>query len=323
MMDTSTCNLCGRHCEVRRNCPNPKGGFCGAVDQATVGLSQAVIHHGEEPPLSGKPPGGSGAIFFTRCNLACVFCQNSDISQTPGAGQEVTVDTLVALMFELKRMGAYNINLVSPTQYAFQLAQAIYRAKNMGLDLPVVYNTGGYDSDDAIDLMDGLVDVYLPDAKLGNQGGKYPEEYDSRSQDFLGVPDYPEKNMKAIERMLRQVGHLTLDDKGLATRGLLVRHLVLPDNLARTDRVLAWIHDKLGPDTYLALMAQYFPRNKVELGYSQSFANYPGLGRPLSVREYDEAVDRALALGLFHTYIQDLSAATYYLPDFSKPGIFS
>jgi putative pyruvate formate lyase activating enzyme len=288
-----------------------------------VGVSQAVIHHGEEPPLSGSPPGGSGTIFFTRCNLACVYCQNHDISQNPGAGDEITVDVLVDIMFQLRQMGAYNINLVSPTPYAVQVAQAVYKAKGHGLGLPIVYNTGGYESDEALDLLEGLVDVYLPDAKLGHQGGKYPEEMDVRSLDLLGVPDYPAVNMRAIEKMLKQVGQLQVDDRGLATRGLIIRHLVLPDNLARTDKVLGWIKEHLGEDTWLSLMAQYYPSNKVKPGHNPDYPSYPGLGRPLSVREYEKWVEVACDLSLFNTFVQDLEAATTYLPDFSKPGVFS
>jgi putative pyruvate formate lyase activating enzyme len=288
-----------------------------------VGVSQALLHHGEEPPLSGSPPGGSGTIFFTRCNLSCVFCQNHAISQTPGAGEDVTAEDLAAVMLELQKMGAYNINLVSPTPYAAQIALAVFKAKNDGLSIPVVYNTGGYDSPEALDLMEGLIDVYLPDVKLGYQEPLRPGGADRRSEKLFGVPDYPAVNRRAVERMLKQTGHLRVGPDGLAVRGLILRHLVLPDNLARTDGVLKWIREDLGKETCLSLMAQYHPANKVETGYSPEFSAYPGLSRPLSVREYDMWVEKAWALGLENTFVQDLEAAGTYLPDFSKPGVFS
>jgi putative pyruvate formate lyase activating enzyme len=315
------CHLCGRHCPARRSGKNPRPGFCGALE--AVGVSQAVIHHGEEPPISGSPPGGSGTIFFTGCNLSCVFCQNHEISQVPGAGDLIGVDRLVAIMFDLRRLGAYNINLVSPTPYAFQVAQALSKAKTGGLNLPIVYNTGGYDSDEAIDMLDGLVDVYLPDAKLGAACGGPQGEFDALSQDLFGVPDYPARNARAIGRMLAQVGHLRVDGRGLATRGVLVRHLVLPDNLARTDRVLSWIKGGLGPETWLSLMAQYYPMNRVRPGRNPGFPKYPGLGRALTEREYGRCLEMVLALDLPNTFVQELGSASDYLPDFAKPGIFS
>jgi putative pyruvate formate lyase activating enzyme len=234
----------------------------------------------------------------------------------------MTPGMLADLMFKLKEIGAYNINLVSPTPYVLNIVKALCIAKNRGLDLPIVYNTGGYDSDSALDMLDGLVDIYLPDAKLGHQGGKYPEEMDPRSLELLGVPDYPLRNMAAIIKMLGQVGHLDVDGRGMATKGLLVRHLVLPDNIARTDAVLRFVRNELGPQCYLSLMSQYHPSNKLKLGYNPDFSRYPGLGRPLSIREYDNFVDIAWNLGLVNTFVQDPESGSNYLPDFATPWVF-
>lgn len=320
MKDTQLCSFCGRRCSVRKSGPKPVPGFCGALDKIKV--SAALIHHGEEPPLSGYPPGGSGTIFFTRCNLECVFCQNHQISQGNGLGDEMSPSMLSDLMFKLKEVGAYNINLVSPTSYVLNIVKALSMAKNRGLDLPIVYNTGGYDSDEALNMLDGLVDIYLPDAKLGYQGGKYPEEFDPRSSELLGVPDYPLRNRRAIVKMLQQVGHLEVDGRGMASKGLLVRHLILPDNIARSDSVLRFIRDELGVQCHLSLMSQYHPSNKLKLGHNPEFSRYPGLGRPLSIREYDCWVDMAWNLGLTNTFVQDLDSGRNYLPDFSTPWVF-
>jgi putative pyruvate formate lyase activating enzyme len=322
MSSEAVCRLCGRECRAQRSGPGASLGFCGAGEEL-VGVSQALIHRGEEPPISGSPPGGSGTIFFSRCNLECVFCQNWEISQTPGAGEDITPGALADIMFQLKAAGAYNINLVSPTPYCLQIAKAVASAKGRGLGLPVIYNTGGYDSPEAIEMLDGLIDVYLPDLKMGPQGGRWPDEWDSLSRDLLGVPDYPEKSLKAVKKMFAQVGHLRLDETGMAARGLAVRHLDLPDNLARTDRVLRWISDNLGPEIWLSLMAQYYPANKVRAGYNPELARYPGLGRPLSLREYEKWVGLAWSLGLANTFVQDLESSANYLPDFSKPEVFS
>jgi putative pyruvate formate lyase activating enzyme len=304
-------------------------GRCGAGKK--VGFSSALIHPGEEPFLSGqtfshnedKIINGSGTIFFTRCNLSCVFCQNHQISQSAQQGQDIEIDQLVEIMFRLAGAGAYNINLVSPTPYAFEIAQALAIAKQKGLKLPVVYNTGGYDSLEALALMEGLVDIYLPDAKIGRAPDADPQEPDARALRLFGARDYCEVNKAALREMKRQVGHLELNSQGLATKGLAVRHLVLPDNLARTDMLLGWLVENLGADLYLSLMAQYFPTNKLAVGYNPEFADMPGLGRPLSVREYERSMNQAWEMGLHNTFTQDLESASKMLPDFTKEEVFN
>jgi putative pyruvate formate lyase activating enzyme len=288
-----------------------------------VGFSTYLIHPGEEPPLSGRQEGaGSGTIFFSRCNLKCVFCQNWQISQANQNCQDIDEERLVEIMFQLASLGAHNINLVSPTPYALEIAKAIAKAKIQGLKLPIVYNSGGYDSKTCLALMDGLVDIYLPDAKIGLSPEEDENQPDARSMRLFGAGDYVKHNRLALKEMKRQVGHLLMDQNGLAVKGLLVRHLVLPDNLARTDSLLRWLRDQLGADLYLSLMAQYHPANQIKLGDNPEFRSYPGLGRPLSVREYEQWTELAWSLGLHNTFVQDLAAASQMRPDFGKDDVF-
>jgi putative pyruvate formate lyase activating enzyme len=288
-----------------------------------VGYCSHLIHPGEEPPLSGHEEGaGSGTIFFSRCNLSCVFCQNWQISQAVLNCQDIDVGRLVEIMFQLAAAGAHNINLVSPTPYAIEIAKAVSKAKIQGLKLPIVYNSGGYDSKACLAMMDGLVDVYLPDAKIGLTPESDENDPDPVSMRLFGAGDYVKHNRLALKEMKRQVGHLSIDQRGLAVKGLIVRHLVLPDNLARTDSLLRWLRDNLGADLYLSLMAQYHPANKIKMGDNPEYRSYPGLGRPLSVREYENWTELAWALGLHNTFVQDLEAATQMRPDFDKEDIF-
>lgn len=332
----ANCQLCGRACMARR--AEGDVGYCGAGRE--VGFSNALLHYGEEPPLSGDGSvnGGSGTIFFTRCVLRCAFCQNWQISQgvapatqadsagqlrkgIPALGRDISVEELADVMLDLEGQGAFNINLVSPTPYVPQIALALNSAKKRGLSIPVVYNTGGYDSMTALKIMDGLVDVYLPDAKMAPPPGIGLDEPDSLSARLLGVGDYPRINRQALREMHRQVGSLQMDGRGLATRGFLVRHLVLPDNLARTTEILPWLSDTFGPTVHLSLMAQYHPTHLI-MSCPEEFRAFPGLSRNLSQREYEDVVDLALNCGLTNSFIQELSAAENYLPDFRRPKVF-
>ncbi|MCL2028982.1 MAG: radical SAM protein [Deltaproteobacteria bacterium] len=312
------CRLCGHVCLARRSLGET--GRCGAGRE--VGLSSALLHLGEEPPLSGggEIPGGSGTIFFTRCVLGCVFCQNWQISQRP-TGRDISEAELAEVMLRLEAEGAFNINLVSPTPYTVQIALALGLARKQGLSLPVVHNSGGYDSISALRVFDGLVDIYLPDAKMAPPAGVGLDEPDARAACLLGAGDYPKVNREALLEMLRQVGHLQLDGRGLARRGLLIRHLVLPDDLARTKTLLPWLAETFGPAVHLSLMAQYHPCHQVQANPEQ-FRSFPGLTRRLSLREYEEAVDLAVKCGLMNAYVQDLAAAGHYLPDFDRPKVF-
>jgi putative pyruvate formate lyase activating enzyme len=224
-------------------------------------------------------------------------------------------------MLRLEAEGAFNINLVSPTPYTVQIALALGLARKQGLSLPVVHNSGGYDSLSALGILNGLVDIYLPDAKMAPFPGADPDEPDPRAASILGAGDYPKVNRAALLDMHRQVGPLQLDGQGLARRGLLIRHLVLPDDLARTTVLLPWLAETFGPTVHLSLMAQYHPCHQVET-HPEQFRSFPGLTRRLSLREYDEVKELAVKCGLMNSFVQDLAAAGHYLPDFERPKIF-
>lgn len=235
-------------------------------------------HHGEEPPISGWR--GSGTIFFARCNLACVYCQNSDISQADD-GVEVADEQLAGMMLELQAMGCHNINLVSPSHVVPQFLAALALAVPAGLSLPIVYNTGGYDSLATLRLLDGIVDIYMPDAKYDD---------DAIAAQFSGVPHYVKVNRLCLKEMHRQVGDLRPID-GVAARGLLVRHLVLPEGLAGTEGVVRFIAEEISPYTYVNVMPQYRP-------CYQAF-RYPSLRRRITDGEYAAALRSARSVGLW------------------------
>jgi putative pyruvate formate lyase activating enzyme len=235
-------------------------------------------HFGEEEPLVGKH--GSGTIFFTNCNLNCVFCQNYSISQL-GEGEEVSKEELASMMLSLQARGCHNINLVSPTHVVPQILEALEIAVEGGLFVPLVYNSGGYDSVETLQLLDGIVDIYMPDMK-------YDDEQIAR--ELSGVPNYPEVNRAAVKEMHRQVGDLQINKEGVAIRGLLVRHLVLPHGLAGTKGIMSFLSREISPDTYVNVMAQYHPCYKA--------FQIPKLERPISVIEYSEALSLAREAGL-------------------------
>jgi putative pyruvate formate lyase activating enzyme len=235
----------------------------------------------------------------------------------------VAAEELADIMLSLAEAGALNINLVSPTPYVPVIARALVRAKKQGLALPVVYNTGGYDSLRALAIMEGLADIYLPDAKIGRDPLLAEGDPDSRSMRLLGAGDYTAVNRLALKEMLRQTGHLVLDQDGIARKGLLVRHLVLPDDLARTSELLPWLAENLGRQVCLSLMAQYHPNNRLRQGGDPELRAFPGLTRPLSIREYELAAEQAWNLGLENTFVQDPSSSGTYIPDFSRPKVFS
>jgi len=235
-------------------------------------------HFGEEAPLVGLQ--GSGTIFFTHCNLRCIFCQNYTISQL-GQGRVVSKGELARMMLSLQQQGCHNINLVSPTHVVPQILEALQIAAGLGLSIPLVYNCGGYDSVETLKLLDGIIDIYMPDMK-------YSDERNARR--FSGVKDYPRANREAVKEMHRQVGDLELDERGVAKRGLLVRHLVLPNGIAGTEGVVRFIAREISPNTYLNVMAQYYPCHRA--------FKIPSLSRPLTKEEFAEAVKLARAYGL-------------------------
>ena len=313
------CRLCGHMCLARRGAGDV--GRCGAG--SLVGVSSAAVYGGEEPFLSGdgSQSGGAGIISFTRCVLRCVFCQNGQASQVE-LGEDISAEQVADIMMDLQDRGAFNINLVSPTPYAANLALALGLAKKRGLTLPVVYNTGGYDSLTALKLMDGLVDVYLADAKmaLGPHGDiNVP---DSRSARLLGAGDYVKVNRTALKEMYAQVGTLQLDGWGLVRSGLLVRHLILPDNLARTLDFIPWLVDQFGPTVHLSLMAQYHPTHLVTQA-PEEFRSFPGLGRHLSFEEYEAAVHLALECGFINIFVQHIGNTKIPILDLPQPKMLN
>lgn len=295
------CECCPRKCRVNRLAG--KVGFCGIG--AGVRVSHAGLHFGEEPPISGTK--GSGTIFFAGCNLRCVFCQNFQISQDfqQGHTRTLTTDELASEMLRLQDEGAHNINLVSPTHVIFQAADAIRAAKGKGLAVPVAYNSNGYDSVAALRQVRGLVDIYMPDIKYLENG---PGER------FSAVDDYADIVPGVLREMLDQVGHLEMDDEGVAARGLLVRHLVLPGHPANSRGCLRLLAE-LSPDTFVSIMSQYSPQYKA--------ADYPGIDRPLTEDEYDKVTDYAIDLGLENAFIQKLESRDHYLPDFARESPFN
>jgi putative pyruvate formate lyase activating enzyme len=267
------CDFCGRECRTDRY---EQPGSCRTGVRAVV--SSFGPHFGEEDPLRGYR--GSGTIFFAWCNLNCQFCQNFDLSQR-GAGHEVDPEDLAQMMFSLQAQECHNINLVSPTHVVAPILAAVLVAAEAGLRLPLVWNTGGYDSLTALTLLDGVVDIYMPDMKYGDE---------EIARTYSKVKNYPEINQAGVKEMHRQVGDLVMDDHGIALRGLLVRHLVLPDGLAGTAKVARFLAERVSPDTYINVMDQYRPCYRAH--------ELPPLDRPISRAEYERAMQQAREAGL-------------------------
>jgi putative pyruvate formate lyase activating enzyme len=250
-------------------------GFCGAGNRARV--ASFGPHHGEERPLVGT--GGSGTVFFSHCSLGCVFCQNSGISHG-GVGEDVTAKQLAGMMARLQEMGCHNVNLVTPTHFLPQILEALVAAAEMGCRLPLAYNSSGYESVTALRVLDGIVDIYMPDAKFAA-----PET----ARRLCQAPDYPERMVAALTEMHRQVGDLVVDGQGLARRGLLVRHLVMPGQLTETAAIMGLIA-AVSPDTHVNVMPQYRPSYRAE--------EVPGISRRVATAEYREALAVARRAGL-------------------------
>jgi putative pyruvate formate lyase activating enzyme len=269
------CDICARECGVNRRL-STEGAGCRTGERAIV--SSYGPHFGEEEPLVGR--GGSGTIFFSWCNLRCQYCQNYEISQV-GTGQQVEPEDLAKMMLSLQSQGCHNINFVSPSHVVPQILAGLLIAAQAGLRLPLVYNTGGYDSLKTLALLDGVVDIYMPDAKYADPGV---------AQRYSKIRNYPAVNQAALKEMHRQVGDLTMDDRGVAQRGLLVRHLVLPSGLAGTAEVVRFLRDQISPNTYINVMAQYRPCYRAH--------GLPPLDRSITNQEYAEAVHLAQEAGL-------------------------
>ncbi len=268
------CVLCPHQCQVNRL--NGEKGYCRTLDNAVV--SGAEPHFGEEYELVGIY--GSGTIFFSHCNLKCVFCQNYEISHC-GEGQEVESSRLAEMMLYLQGKKCHNINLVSPSHIVPQITEAILIAAKNGLNIPIVYNTNGYDLTDALRLLDGIVDIYMPDIKFSD---------DHIAEKYLKVKNYYKIAKAAVKEMHRQVGNLKTDDRNITYKGLLIRHLVLPQNLSGTEEIMRFIAEEISIDTYVNIMAQYYPAHK-------SF-EFKELTRRISRQEYQYAINCAKSAGL-------------------------
>jgi len=268
------CELCPRHCHVNR--------LIGDLGQCHTGERAAVAssgpHFGEEAPLVGR--NGSGTLFFARCNLHCVFCQNYSVSQD-GEGSETTSEDLAHIMLSLQQRGCHNLDLVTPTHVVPQILEGMELAIADGLSVPLVYNCGGYESVETLKFLDGIVDIYMPDMKYADSSIAYQ---------YSGVDDYAEINRAAVKEMHRQVGGLQIDDQGVAVRGLLVRHLVLPNGLAGTHKIVEFLANEVSANTYVNVMSQYHPCHRAY--------DFPLLGRSITKEEYLEAVTLALRHGL-------------------------
>lgn len=288
------CNSCPRKCNIDRE---EKTGVCGAPYGYKV--ARAALHFWEEPCISGEK--GSGTVFFSGCSLKCVFCQNFEISRN-AFGKEITEERLVEIFRELEAQGAHNINLVNPTHYSHQLAETLRKYKP---SVPVVWNTGGYDSAESLKKLEGLVDVYLADIKYVSE---------SVSKKYSGAENYFRIASEAVLEMQRQVGENVFDENGIMQRGLIIRHLVLPGNISQAMKVMDWVKENLPEDTIISLMSQYTPCGLA--------SEYPTINRKLSEREYDMVLDYAENLGLENIFIQEIdSSSEEFIPDFDLTGI--
>jgi len=273
------CEICPRNCHVNRL--KGKRGFCRLRELPMV--SAYHPHFGEENPLVGTY--GSGTIFLASCHLACVYCQNYDISQLR-IGEEVSFESLAEMMINLQNQGCHNINLVSPTSHVPAIVKTLLIAREQGLKLPLVYNTNAYDSVETLKLLDGVIDIYMPDAKYSD---------DKMALKYSNAPKYFEIMKAAIKEMHHQVGDLIINEEGIAVRGLLVRHLILPNNLAGTEKIVKFLAKEISPGTFINVMDQYFPYWHAE--------KYPELSRRITQKEYQEAINLAKKAGLKRLYL--------------------
>ena len=300
--DYTNCTLCPRMCHVNRSVTT---GYCGCSSH--ISAARAALHKWEEPVLSGpeEEPGGSGAVFFSGCNLRCVFCQNHNIALGK-AGRFISPEHLVEIFLQLQEQGANNINLVTPTHFLPQIVISLEQAKQQGLHLPIVYNTGSYESPKALHYLEGLVDIYLPDLKYFS-----PE----LSTAYSHAPDYFEAACAAISEMYRQVGDSVIEeDTGLMQRGLIVRHLLLPGQTKDSKKILRYLHETYGDHIYISIMNQYTPLPQV--------ANIEALNRTVTQEEYDRVLRFAERIGIERGFRQEgTSASESFIPEFDERGL--
>lgn len=289
------CDLCPRRCSIDRE--NNEIGYCKADNK--IKIARNALHYWEEPPISGTR--GSGAVFFTYCNLRCVFCQNYEISKNH-VGRYVSVSELSDIFLDLQNQGAHNINLVTPTHYSNLIAKAIEKAKISGLNIPIVYNCGGYESQEAIKRLDGLIDIYLPDMKYYND--KYAIKYSN-------AKDYFKHCSLAISEMFSQTGKSVLDGEGIMKKGVIVRHLMLPGLLFDSKKIIDYLYKTYQNDIYISIMRQYTPMPYID-GYDE-------LNKTISQRYYDALTDYAAELGVKNAFVQDGEAiGESFIPIFTQ-----
>jgi putative pyruvate formate lyase activating enzyme len=296
----ASCDICPRECRVNRLQNEP--GYCHSGRLPIV--SAVCAHHGEEPAISGTR--GSGTVFFGNCNMRCVYCQNHQISQDwkKQKSKEMDCRTLAEKMLYLQdELGCHNINFVSPSHFVPQLLRAIVEAVPMGLRVPLVYNSSGYDSVASLKELDGVISIYLPDLRYAS---------DRWAEKFSHAPDYVARARQAIEEMYRQVGDLVVDESGLAQKGLIVRHLILPNGLAGSEESLTWLVRGLSPTATVSIMSQYMPVHRA--------SRIPLLSRKISVDEHETVLQLLTDLGIENGWVQEMGAAEEYLPDFEREG---
>jgi len=296
----ASCTVCPRECRVNRL--EGELGFCHSGYLPIV--SSVCAHHGEEPALSGK--NGSGTIFFGNCHMRCVYCQNYQISQDWRKQESKQTDchALAESMLHLQNgLGCHNINLVSPSHFVPQIVRAVQEAIPMGLRIPLVYNTGGYDSLETIRLLEGIIDIYLPDLRYAS------DEY---AEKFSSAPDYVKNARQAIKEMYRQVGDLVLDESDVAQRGVIVRHLVLPNDIAGSRESLTWLAREVSTTVTVSIMSQYLPMYRA--------VTFPELARKITCAEYQTVLELVDELGLENGWMQEMESPENYVPDFEREG---
>ncbi len=292
-----SCRLCPRECGANRSI---KSGFCSQSDKLRV--ARASLHMWEEPCISGTS--GSGTVFFSGCNLGCVYCQNREISRGD-AGFEITAERLAEIFLELQEKGANNINLVTPTHFVPHIIEALDLVRGKSLKIPVLYNCGGYESYDTLKMLDGYVDIYMPDFKYIDS---------SLAKKYSHAADYPDVAKKAVAEMFRQTGECVFNENGMMQKGVLVRHLVLPSYTENSKSVIEYLFETYGNGIYMSIMNQYTPLDCVK--------DYPELDRCVTDAEYDEVLDFAESIGVENAFIQEGGAVSEsFIPSFSGEGV--
>ena len=295
----SGCTLCPRMCGADRE--NGKTGFCGETGE--IRAARAALHMWEEPCISGKE--GSGTVFFTGCTLRCVFCQNHEIAGSK-VGKVISEERLAEIFLELQGKGANNINLVTAGHYLPIVIESIKRARKSGLTIPIVYNSSGYEKVEAIEALDGIVDIFLPDFKY------ISSEMAAR---YSNAPDYPEVAKRALAQMVKQTGDAKFDERDMMKRGVIVRHLILPGHIKESKEAIRYLYETYGDQIYISIMNQYTPMPGIE-------KRFKNLGRTITQKEYDEVVDYAIDLGVENGFVQEgETAKESFIPQFDDTGL--